>query len=92
MSQGPGVLVVRSPWNCSQRLGLWLAHLLGTMGDYHLGNGGVRTQLKAFQLLPESSATERVPFALGSTAHSLEASSPSRTEHPPLPPAPVGLE
>lgn len=56
--------------------------LVGRIDGYLLGNGEVRTQLKAFQLLPESSATERVPFALGAKAHSLEATSPARLSTP----------
>lgn len=67
------------PWACSPRLGLRLACLLEGLTTILLGNE-VRTQLKAFQLRPASSATERVPFALGTMSHALEASSPSRTQ------------
>lgn len=46
----------------------------GRTDHYALGNREVGTQLKAFQLGPESSATETVPFVLGAAAHSLDGS------------------
>lgn len=41
------------------------------------GNGDARAQLKAFQLGPESSAMERVSFALGAAVPTLETSGPA---------------
>ena len=47
--------------------------------DYALGEWRCQSPIKAFQLGPESSATERVSFALGAAVHTLETSGPART-------------
>lgn len=66
-----GQLIPLGPLGLLFEAGLVVGVSAGRIDDYALRNTEVGTQRKAFQLGPESSATEMVLFALGAVAHSL---------------------